>query len=126
MKESFPRVILLEERYAIARLAPDAPVPLWANTGSFLSVTRSEDELTIVCVESIMPTTQVAERGRRAIKLSGPLDFSLCGILSRLLEPLATAQIPVFVISTYDTDYLFLNEDDLDRAFGALHVAGLT
>ncbi|MDX6455484.1 MAG: uncharacterized protein QOD48_1591 [Gaiellaceae bacterium] len=114
----------LDELYAIVRLEPDAELPDWVRGGHFWSATRSESELSIVCREEDVPTDASAERGWCALELAGPLDFSLTGVVAALVTPLAEAEVPIFVISTFETDYLFVRERDLERSVDALAEAG--
>ena len=114
----------LDELYAIVRLEPDAELPDWVRGGHFWSATRSESELSIVCCEEDVPTDASAERGWCALELAGPLDFSLTGVVAALVSPLAEAAVPIFVISTFETDYLFVRERDLERSVDALAEAG--
>lgn len=114
----------LDELYAIVRLEPDAELPDWVRGGHFWSATRSESELSIVCCEEDVPTDASAERGWCALELAGPLDFSLTGVVAALVTPLAEAEVPIFVISTFETDYLFVQERDLERSVDALAEAG--
>jgi hypothetical protein len=114
----------LDELYAIVRLEPDAELPDWVRDGHFWSATRSESELSIVCCEEDVPTDASAERGWCALELAGPLDFSLTGVVAALVTPLAEAEVPIFVISTFETDYLFVRERDLERSVDALAEAG--
>lgn len=114
----------LDELYAIVRLEPDAEVPVWARTGHFWSITRSDSELSIVCPQDDVPTDASAERGWCALEVAGPLDFSLTGVVSSLVAPLAEEEIPIFLISTFETDYLLVREPDLHRAVEALTSAG--
>ena len=114
----------LDELYAIVRLEPDAELPDWVRGGHFWSATRSESELSIVCCEEDVPTDASAERGWCALELAGPLDFSLTGVVAALVTPLAEAEVPIFVISTFETDYLFVRERDLERSVDALTEAG--
>ena len=114
----------LDELYAIVRLDPDAELPDWVRGGHFWSATRSESELSIVCCEEDVPTDASAERGWCALELAGPLDFSLTGVVAALVTPLAEAEVPIFVISTFETDYLFVRERDLERSVEALAEAG--
>lgn len=93
---------------------------------SFFSITKTDSELSVVCQESAIPADIIAERGRRVLRVEGPLDFSLTGILASLAAPLATAQVSIFALSTYDTDYLLIAASDLDRAIPALEQAGHT
>jgi uncharacterized protein len=114
----------LDELYAIVRLEPDAELPDWVRGGHFWSATRSESELSVVCCEEDVPTDASAERGWCALELAGPLDFSLTGVVAALVTPLAEAEVPIFVISTFETDYLFVRERDLERSVDALAEAG--
>jgi hypothetical protein len=115
---------VLPELYAICRLSPEAHVPDWAKAGNFLSITRTSDELSIVCVETGVPESVRCDRGWRCLKLEGPLDLSLTGILASLLSPLAEARINIFAVSTFDTDYLLVKEEKLARATEVLTRAG--
>ena len=123
-----PRLTLsvLAEPLAIARLEPAAPVPDWAGSGELCSVTRTADELSVVCGDAAVPAGAPAQRGWRALKVHGPLDFSLTGVLAALSAPLAHASIPIFALSTYDTDYVLVRDEDLQRACEALEHAGHT
>ena len=109
--------------YAICRLPAESPVPPWA-AGVFSSITRSASELSIVCGAADVPPAVQAERGYRGLAVRGPLDFSLVGIVAALASPLAAASVSIFVVSTYDTDYLFVREAELERATAALRGAG--
>ena len=115
---------LLPRRLSVCRLDRGAPLPSWAFSGPFFSVTRTAGELSIVCDQTSVPPGVPAEDGLRAFEVAGPLDFSLTGILSSLLEPLALAGIPVFAISTHDTDYVLVRERDLPKAAAALRQKG--
>jgi hypothetical protein len=116
---------LLPHAYAICRLDADAPLPHWA-TRAFSSITRTASELSIVCASDDMPADVEAQRGYRGLSVRGPLDFSLVGIVAALAGALATASISIFVVSTHDTDYLFVRSADLDRALATLRGAGHT
>lgn len=115
---------LLRETFAVCRLSPEAAVPDWAGAGSFFSVTRTPDELSIVSPDSHVPKGILAERGWRCIKIQGPLPFSLTGVLASLVAPLAEAKVSVFAFSTYDTDYVLVKEAALDAALSALARSG--
>ncbi len=117
---------ILAERFAICRLAPRAPLPFWAAASSFVSISRSADELSIVCEEKCVPSGVQAERDRQCLKVRGPLAFSATGILASLAAPLADAGVSILVISTYDTDYLLVAGRDLWSAVAALERAGHT
>jgi hypothetical protein len=114
----------LAERLAVCRLASDASIPGWALQGEFFCVVRTGDELSIVCSESRIPDGTPAERGWAALKLAGPFPFSMTGVLASFVQPLAEAQIPVFAISTFDTDYVLIKSEYLERAVVALRAAG--
>jgi hypothetical protein len=116
------RLTLLQGRLAVCRLAAEEPIPDWVWGKGFVSVTRTPEELSLVCPEGCLPadTAGRVERGFRAFRVEGPLDFGLSGVLASLLDPLARERIPVFVISTFDTDYLLVREDQTDRAAEAL------
>jgi hypothetical protein len=114
----------LDDRYAVVRLDPDAPFPGWVRRGSFWSVTRSDAELSVVCREDDVPPDASAERGWCALEVAGPLDFSLTGVVASLVTPLAEEAISIFVLSTFETDYLLVREPDLHRSVEALTSAG--
>lgn len=108
----------LEGRFAVARLEASTSIPDWANPrgSSLISITRTRDELSIVAPNEIVPNDISVERDFIAFDVVGPLDFSLTGILARLTAALAEASIPVFAISTFDTDYLLVRAADRDDA----------
>jgi hypothetical protein len=120
----FVKLLTLDELYAIVRLDPDADLPDWVRGGHFWSATRSDSELSIVCREEDVPAEASAERGWCAFEVAGPLDFSLTGVVSSLVGPLANAGVPLFVLSTFETDYLLVRERDLHRSVEALTHAG--
>jgi hypothetical protein len=114
----------LDELYAVVRLDPDTSVPEWVYSGHFWSVTRTDDELSVVCRQDDVPPGASAERGWVAFSLGGPFDFTLTGIVASLCTPLAEARVPIFVLSTFETDYLLVPEPDLSRSIEALRDAG--
>lgn len=117
------RIRILPQRLAVCRLAPDAEIPSWPR-GAFTSITRTSDELSIVCDDDVVPDGVQAERGRRLAMIEGPLPFNATGIAAAMLTPLADARIPVLLISTYDTDYLLVENSLFERAILALREAG--
>ena len=117
---------LAPERFAVCRLAPDAPVPPLPLGASLVALTLTPDELSLVTPEDAAPEGAKVEAGWRALRVAGPLDFSLTGVLASLAAPLAQAGIAIFVVSTYDTDYLLVRESTLDAALAALLAAGHT
>lgn len=118
-------LVILSQRLAICRLAGSARLPVWAQRGSgFLSVTRTPDELSIVIDQEAVPEDVECLRGYRAFQVAGTLDPNVVGVLASLAVPLADAGVPIFVVSTRETDYLLVREIDLDRAVTALQAAG--
>ena len=117
-------LLVLEDRLAVCRLDPDASPPGWANRGRFSSITRTSEELSVVCPEAAVPDGVKAVKGWRALRVVGSMDFSAVGVLASLTTPLANANIGIFSISTFDTDYLLVRESDLGRAVEALRAFG--
>lgn len=107
---------ILPQKLAICRLDKNSPIPSWIKSDDYFSITKTKDELSIVCSEKIVPDDIKAEKEWRAFKVEGVLDFSLTGILASLAVPLARAKISIFAISTYNTDYLLIKEEKLDQA----------
>ena len=114
----------MPETLTICRLAPDSDVPSWAMAGPFWSITRTPDELSIVAAKACVPAGVRAEGAWRALKLAGPIPLSAVGILASVTEPLARAGINLFVVSTFDTDYVLVVSDRLEDARFALSDAG--
>ena len=114
----------LPDTYAIVRLHPGSELPDWVDKGPFRSVTRTDNEVSVVCRDHDVPEGESAERGWRVLELLGPLDFSLTGVVASLVDPLSRAEIPIFVISTFETDYVLVREGDLEDAIEALELAG--
>jgi len=109
---------------AMARLAANAALPSWATQGGFFSVTRTDDELSIVCPADRVPSGVRAETGFRALKVHGPFALSEIGVLAALAASLAAAKVSVLAISTFETDYLLVNEKQLPAAGAALRSDG--
>lgn len=114
----------LDGELVVCRLPGDAPAPQLPAKSELFAVTRAIDELSVVCPVSDAPPHATLEPGWRALRVLGPLDFALTGILASLAAPLADAGISIFAISTYDTDYLLVRETALAAAIGALRDAG--
>ena len=116
---------ILPQKYAVCRLNPNGHIPHWALLGDdFISLTRTRDELSIVCLQENVPQETKAERGWRCAKVDGPFDFSLAGVHTSLAIPLAEANISILAIATYETDHLLIQEKDLERALQVLEQAG--
>jgi hypothetical protein len=114
---------LLADNFAICRLEPSVPIPDWTH-GDFVSITRTGDELSIVCRQDRVPGDVKAEYSWRCLRIAGNLDFSLVGVIASLTSVLAGAGISVFVISTFDRDFLLVKESDLKKAVAVLEEAG--
>ena len=117
-------LVPLDGTFAVCRLAPDAPLPSWVSRERFVSITRTADELSLVCPQEVVPEGVRCEPGWRCFRVAGTLSFSLVAVLSGLLGPLANAGISVFVLSTFDTDYLLVKEAEYERAIDVLIQAG--
>ena len=115
---------VLPETFAICRLPAGAPFPVWAGPG-FVSLTRTKEEVSVVCEQRLVPAGTKAENGWRAFRVAGTLDFALTGILARISTTLAQAGVSIFAVSTFDTDYILVREAAFDAALGALVAAGL-
>ena len=115
---------VLEGKFLVGKLPPSAEIPAQALTGEFSSVSRTADELSIVAPEDAKIPDVEFERGWKCIKVQGPLEFALKGVLSSLLQPLADAGVSVFAVSTYDTDYILVKQHQLTQALVALEQAG--
>ena len=115
---------LLPGIYAIVRLNRDAAVPVWATKGDFTSITRSADELSVVCPADNLPKD--VDSGPRwiCLKLEGPFSFSQTGVLLSFIEPLSRNGVPIFAVSTYDTDYVLIQEEFAGVAVDTLREAG--
>ena len=117
------RIAILPHRLAVCRLAPGAPLPSWIR-GAFTSVTRTDEELSVICDDDAVPADVQAERGWRAVRVLGPIPFEVTGVAAALVSPLAAAGISVFLLATFDTDYLLLKEEVFARALDILRAAG--
>ena len=114
----------LREAFAVLRLEANAAIPDWANHGEFNSISRTADELSIVCPASnLLPNIQ-AEQRWMCLKLEGPFPFSLTGILLSFIQPLSDNAIPIFAVSTYDTDYVLIQDEFSEKAVAILRQAG--
>lgn len=119
---------VLPERLAVSRLPVTAAWPVPTPGSSFFSVTRTESELSVVCLEDQAPAGEGVrvEPDWRALEVAGPLDFGMVGVMASLTAPLADVDVSVFVVSTYDTDYVLVHAAALERALEALRAAGHT
>ena len=119
-------LIVLPDTFAACRLASDAPIPAWATAGAFFSITRTAEEVSVVCPQEAVPEGVNCERGWRCLRVAGTIPFSVVGVIASLTTPLAEAGISVFAISTFDTDYLIVKGEVLERAVEVLRQRGHT
>jgi hypothetical protein len=118
------RVRILPERMAISRLAPEAAPPTWAQRPGFSCIFRTEDSLTIVCPQTLIPDDIQSDRDWRCLEVEGPLELDLTGVLASLATPLAEANVPIFALSSFETDFVLVKDEHLMAARGALERAG--
>jgi len=118
---------LLKDKYSVCRLDKNSIIPNWVMNGEFFSITKTEDELSIVCSQENLPNNMQhelaniqCEKDWRILKVEGPLDFSLVGILSSISSLMAKEKISIFALSTYDTDYILVKENNIDAAINVL------
>lgn len=115
---------MLPDIYSISRLNGDEPIPAWADGEGFVSISRSPDELSIVCLQSRVPGGGRTDRDWRCLQFVGPFAFGETGIVLSVVRPLSEAALGVFVVSTFDGDYLLLKADDVERGLAILANAG--
>jgi hypothetical protein len=115
---------VLSGSFAICRLSAADPIPPWVTQGTFTSVTRTEEELSIVCLADNVPLQHKPEITWTCLKLEGPFAFSQVGILKSFIDPLVEGSISIFAIATFDTDYILLQANILDQALLSLKNAG--
>jgi hypothetical protein len=114
----------LPSTFVVCRLPPEAPVPAWTTTALFTSITRTAEELSIVCPTNQAPQNAKCESPWTCFKLEGPYPFSLTGVLASFLNPLAQRGVPIFAVSTFDTDYILVKNEHTGTALEALKDAG--
>ena len=110
--------------YAIVRLAPDALIPEWTKKGDFTSITRTADELSVVCPAENLPADIHSPHDWICLKLEGPFPFSQTGVLLSFIAPLSNNRIPIFAISTYETDYVLIPYEHSQAVVDLLRQAG--
>jgi uncharacterized protein len=121
------RLTVVGTPLSVCRLPSDSVIPAWAaDAGEFTSITRTADELSIVCASTAVPADLPQEGPWRAFMVQGPLVMTLIGVVVAIATPLRDAGIAIFAISTYDTDYVLVHEPDFEAAVAALTAAGLT
>ncbi len=108
------KLAILDGEYAVHRLSPKQDFPSSVLKGDFFSITKTDEELSIVCDAHLPVSSEKTEAGWSCIKVLGPLDFALTGILAKISSVLAEAEISIFALSTYDTDYILVKKDKLN------------
>jgi hypothetical protein len=118
-------LLTLEGAWSVVRLDPAAEIPEWALAARpFVTITRTSDELSIVCPTAARPAEARSEDGWAMLRLRGDVPFTTVGVIEALARPLAEAGIGIFVVSTFDTDYLLVKRERLHAAVAALRAAG--
>lgn len=120
MQNAKLRLSLMKEYFGVARFTPSQLIPEWAYQSEFYSITKTSEELSIVCSLNHIPQDVTCERDWRILKIEGPLDFSMIGILSSISGILAKQKVSIFAISTYDTDYILVKDKDIEVSIQAL------
>jgi uncharacterized protein len=112
--------------YAVCRLDAASPIPAWADGEGFVSISRSDDELSIVCRAERVPGDAKQDIGWTCYKFIGPFAFDETGIVSAVIGPLSDAGIGIFVVSTFNGDHMLIKQTDVGRAGAVLTDAGHT
>ena len=112
--------------YAVSRLEPSSPIPLWTEGEGFVTISRSDDELSVVCRAERVPDGVTQDAGWTCYKFLGPFAFDETGIVASVVAPLSAAGIGIFIVSTFDGDHLLIKEADIPRAEPVLLAAGHT
>lgn len=119
-------LVLLPDRLTIARASATQAIPPRLSGAAFCSITRTAEELSVVAPDDVVPHDWRRDDGWRALRVGGPLDLGLSGVLASLTAPLAAAEVPMFAVSTFDTDYVLVRASRLHEAFAALQAGGHT
>ena len=117
-------LLSLDGRFAVCKLPPGQEVPAWATAGDVFSVTRTGDELSVVCRQELVPPGTHAQAGWRCLRVAGAMPLTAAGVLASLTTPLAKAGVGVFAVSTFDTDYLLAKAEEFPKTVAALRGAG--
>jgi len=113
---------VLDEKFAVCKVDNNKPIPMWVlKSRDFYSITRTHDEMSIISIESSVPEHVEKEGGWKAFMVDRVLDFELIGVISSITGILAEKEISVFVMSTYNTDYILVKEDDFEKAVEVLY-----
>ncbi|MDC3416663.1 ACT domain-containing protein [Aquibacillus salsiterrae] len=120
---------ILDSTFSVIKLSPIETMPSWVTNCDVFSITRTNEELSIVCPSECLPTHgefKEVENDWNCIKVEGILDFGLTGILASLANPLAENKISIFAISTFNTDYLLIKSHSIEKAKVVLENEGHT
>jgi hypothetical protein len=119
------KLTIIAGAFSIHRLAGDAPIPAEVLRETFFAILRSDAELSLVCSSSVPVEAEQTRAGWACLQVAGPLDFGLTGIIATISAALSAASVPVFVVSSFDTDYILVRDHDLDQAVAALRAGGI-
>jgi hypothetical protein len=106
----------LKEKFAVCHFDKKSKIPDWLKESVFYFIGKTDDELSIICQQEKIPGGVLAEKNWKAFKVKGPLGFTLTGVVSSISKPLADAKISILYVSTYETDYIFVEEKNFEKA----------
>jgi hypothetical protein len=115
---------LLTETFTINKLPQFAEIPSILSKGEMCFIFRTDEELTIVCPDYMAPNNVQQELGWRCMRVEGQMKLQEVGVLASITDPLAQANVPLFAMSTFNTDYILVMEENLVNAVQALQKAG--
>jgi hypothetical protein len=118
------RLCVMPENYAICSFPPDMTLPDWTDRSSIFSITKTPKEITVVCEENLVPGECKRSENWKCIKVEGSFDLDAVGVLASIAGPLAQNKISLYVISTFDTDYVLIHVNDIDKAVSCLSEFG--
>ena len=121
LKLKFRRI---EGNFAVCQLSPTAPIPERIINQAFVSITRTAEELSIVCPQELVPGEVKADRHWICLQLEGPFPFSQTGVLFSFIQPLSQSGVPIFAVATFNTDYVLIKQEFAGIAIAALREAG--
>ena len=123
MSKSFV-ISVLKDEYTVCRLNAFEDIPQWVLDTPLSSITRTAEEFSVVCPKAVVPDHLKSEQEWKCLKIHGPLGFDEVGIISSLTQVLADADISVFVLSTFNTDYILVKRMNIDKAVKVLSERG--
>ncbi len=107
---------LLSTPFAVLKLSPSEPIPTWATQSNHFFISKTSDELSIICPEQAVPSEVEASKAWRCFRVDGDLEFEQVGVVATVSKPIADAGISLFLVSTHDRDYVFVHVDSLEKA----------